>query len=115
MLTIDTATLPPGEATQTWVLEIDMEYGQVQQFGQGEVYYDPARRVAGGELESGAAGGCYREPQVLGEMQLWSAEEHYLAIFPDEASMREGGHRIAEAFGDHLPAGIHRVIARSGS
>ena len=112
MLTMDVTALAAGSPARVWMLEVDMEYGHVQAFGQGEVYYHPPRRGGGPELESGATGGCHSEPQIIGgDLQLWNAEEHYLAIFPDEASMREGGRQLAAAWGDQLPAGIHRVIA----
>ncbi len=93
------------------MIELDTEHGHVQAFGQGEVYYHPPRRGAGPTLESGATGGCYTEPQIIGDVEVWNSEEHYLAIFPDQPSMLAGGRQLAAAWGDELPAGIYRVIA----
>ena len=75
------------------------------------MYYHAPRRGTGPVLESGATSGCYSEPQIIGDVQLWNGEEHYLAIFPDEPSMLVGGRQLAAAWGDALPAGVHRVIA----
>jgi len=113
MLTMDAATLAGGG--RAWVTEFDTEHGHVQVYGPGEVAYHPARPGGEAVLESAATGGCYTGPQVIGEVQIWNAEEHYLAVFPDEASMRAGGRQLAEAFGDALPAGIHRVLAAGQS
>lgn len=110
MLTTDTATLKVGAASRLYVLEFDMEHGWVQLFGQGDVYYSHSGR---GEtfLESGETGGCYTNPQMVADMQVWSAEEHFLAVFPDEASMRAGGRRIIREWGEELPTGIHRALS----
>jgi hypothetical protein len=110
MLTIDVTALAAG-ANRVWTLEFDIEHGHIQAFGEGEVHYDAPSRGTGPTLESGATGGCYSEPQIVGDVQLWNAEDHYLAIFPDEPSMLAGGHQIAATWGDELPVGIHRVIA----
>src|SRR5215471_19222942 len=92
MLPVDISTLKTEEVNRVHVLEFDTEHGHVQVFGKGDVYCYPPRRGSGPTLESGATGGCYSEPQMIGDVQLWAAEEHSLAIFPDEASMRAGGH-----------------------
>ena len=47
---------------------------------------------------------------MLGDVEIWNAEEHYLAIFGDEGSMRAGGRALAAAWGNDLPIGIYRVI-----
>jgi hypothetical protein len=52
------------------------------------------------------------QPQTIGGVQLWNADEHYLAIFADEAAMRDGGRQLARAWGDQLPVGIHCVLDR---
>ncbi len=110
MLTTDISTLKADTASRLYVLEFDMEHGRVQVFGQGDVYYSRSRR---GEpfLESGQTGGCYTDPQMVADMQVWSAEEHFLAVFPDEASMRAGGRQIIRERGDELPTGIYRVLS----
>jgi hypothetical protein len=110
MLTVDITTVHTGDASRVYVLEFDTEHGHVQAFGEGEVCYYPPRRGAGPVVESGATGGCYGEPQIIGDVPIWNAEEHYLAIFPDEPSMRAGGRQLAAAWGDELPVGVHRVI-----
>jgi hypothetical protein len=109
MLTTDISTLQAGVPSRRWLLEFDREYGHVQVFGQGDVCYSRSGR---GEsfLESRETGGCYTEPQTIADVQLWNAEEHFLAVFPDEASMRAGGRQLAREWGGRLPAGIHRVL-----
>lgn len=97
MLTMDVTALAAGELMAAWVIEFDTEYGQVQTLGAAEVCWWQPRRGEGGTLESAATGGCYSEPQVLGEVEVWNAEEHYLAVFADEASMRAGGRALAAA------------------
>jgi hypothetical protein len=111
MLTADIGTLAAGAASRLYVLEFDVEYGRVQAFGEGEVYCSCNGR---GEpyLESGQTGGCYSQPQTIGGVQLWNAEEHYLAVFADEAAMRAGGRQLTQAWGDQLPVCIHRVLDR---
>jgi hypothetical protein len=111
MLTIDVTALAAGDANRVWVLEFDTEHGHVQALGEAEVYYHPPRLGSTPILESGATGGCYTEPQVIGNIELWNAEEHYLAIFPDQPSMLAGGRQLAATWGDQLPVGIHRAIA----
>jgi hypothetical protein len=111
MLTVDISTLKADELNRVHMLEFDMEHGHVQVFGEGGVYLYPPRRGTGPTLESGATGGCYSKPQMIADVQLWNAEEHFLAIFPDEASMRVGGRQLAREWGDELPVGIHRIVA----
>jgi hypothetical protein len=111
MITMDVTALPAADANRVWALEFDSEHGHVQAFGESEVYYYLPRCGAGPTLESGVTGGCYSEPQIIGDVQIWNAEEHFLAIFPDESSMRAGGRQLAAAWGDELPVGVHRVIA----
>ncbi len=83
MLTVDITTLQADDANRVYMLEFDAEHGHVQAFGESDVYYYPPRRGAGPTLESGATGGCYSEPQIIGDVQIWNAEEHLLAIFPE--------------------------------
>jgi len=108
MLTMDATTLANGG--RVWAIEFDTEYGHVQTFGEAEVHYYLPRRGNGATLESGATGGCYSEPQVLGDVEIWNAEEHYLAVFSDQAAMLAGGAQLAAAWGNDLPIGIYRVI-----
>ena len=111
MLTVDISSLTPGAPSRLFMLEFDTEYGRVQAFGQGDVCYSRSGR-GDPYLESGETGGCYTDPQTIADVELWNAEEHFLAVFPDEASMRAGGHQLAGAWGDRLPAGIHRVLVQ---
>jgi hypothetical protein len=110
MLTIDVTALKDGATHRFHILEFDMEHGRVQAFGAHELGFS---RSGGGEplLESSVTGGCYTSPQAVADVELWNAEEHFLAVFPDRASMREGGRRLAREWGDELPAGIYRTLA----
>ena len=36
---------------------------------------------------------------MLGDVEIWNAEEHYLAIFGDEGSMRAGGRGASRRVG----------------
>jgi hypothetical protein len=109
MLTVDVAALPPG-GHRLWVIEADMEYGHAT---AGHTTVGLARDGRGGlYVESDDTGGCYTEPTVIdGDVEAWFAEQHFLAVFPDEASMRAGGRRLAAALGKRLPVGVHQVIA----
>jgi len=111
MLSIDATTLDPNSGNTVYALEFDIEHGRVQVHGETEVFYNPPQRHRGPELESAATGGCYTEPETIRDVQIWNAEEHYLAIFPDEPSLQAGGRQLAAEWGDALPHGIHRVIA----
>jgi hypothetical protein len=86
MLTLDISALPAGTPAQAHVLELDLEHGHVQNFGPAGV---AVYRTGRGELtvESGATGGCYAESQIIADVQLWNAEEHYLAVFPDNTGV----------------------------
>ncbi|HEY3958650.1 MAG TPA: hypothetical protein VGM53_35250 [Streptosporangiaceae bacterium] len=108
----DPTALPAGTPSQAHIIEFDLEHGHVQNFGQAGV---AVYRSGRGELqvESGVTGGCYADPQIIADVQLWNAEEHYLAVFPDSTSMRSGGRQLAAAWGDSLPVAIHRVLAAS--
>jgi hypothetical protein len=108
MLTADVAAMPPG-GYQLWAIEADMEYGhataglagvQVARDGHGRLY-----------IESAVTGGCYTEPAVIGgEVEAWFTEQHFIAVFPAEPPMRDGGRRLASTFGDRMPVGVRRVI-----
>jgi hypothetical protein len=96
MLTVDISSLTPGAPSRLFMLEFDMEYRRVQAFGQGDVCYSRSGR-GDPYLESGETGGCYTGPQTIADVELWNAEEHFLAVFPDEESMRAGGLQLAGA------------------
>lgn len=105
MHTIDASTLGGGgEPAELRVIEIDSEYGHMQTCGRAEVAYER------GDLISLETGGCYDYPSVIGQTQLWNAEEHYLAAFPDEASMKAGIKDLLAGFGDELRVGLHREM-----
>ena len=109
MLTVDLAALPPGKSPRLHALEFDLEHGHVQAFGRIDVTYAKDGRGRP-YVESGETGGCYTDPDVVDGVQVWAAEDHRLAVFPDAPSMCEGARRLAAAWGDALPAGIARVI-----
>jgi hypothetical protein len=109
MLSIDRTTLDAGTWVELWVLEFDLEYRHVQVNGRAQVSYTPQGRM-GPELESGDTGGCYSEPHMIGDVEVWIAEEHRLAVFADEASMRAGARNLARNWGEDLPVGIYRVL-----
>lgn len=107
MLTVDVTAMRPGEH-QLWVIEADLEYGtataglagvHLARDGSGSLY-----------VESDATGGCYTEPAPVGQVEVWSAEEHVIALFPAEEAMRAGGQQLAGAYGRSLPVGVHRVL-----
>jgi hypothetical protein len=106
MLTADTGTWQPGQVHQAWAIEFDTEHGSLQTFGPGEFYW------SSGYIESGPTGGCYSEPQVVaGEIEIRSAENHYLAVFDDEPSMIAGAHLLATTWITKLPASIYLPLA----
>jgi hypothetical protein len=109
MLTADVTAMPLG-GHRLWVIEADLEYGHatagpaavsIGRDGHGSLY-----------IESAATGGCYTERAVIdGEVEAWFTEDHFIALFPAEAPMRDGGRRLVVALGDRVPIGVHRVIA----
>jgi hypothetical protein len=109
MLTADVRAMPLGRH-RLWVIEADMEHGRatagpaavsLERDGRGSLY-----------IKSAATGGCYTEPTVIGgEVEAGFVEEHFIALFPAEARMRDGGRHLAAEFGDRLPVGVHWVIA----
>ena len=112
MLTVDVTARQPGEH-QLWVIEADLEHGHATA-GLAGVHL---ARGGGGSLyvESDATGGCYTEPAPVGQVEVWSAEEHILALFPSEAAMRAGGQQLAGLYGRSLPFGVYCVLtARAG-
>lgn len=106
MCTIPFANLPANQPTRVWALEIDLEHGAVQTLGEAEVVACPSDRD-GPTLMSVSTGGCYDEPQLVGGVELYNAEDHYLAVFADEASMRAGAQDLIAGFGDRLPVGLY--------
>lgn len=110
MLTINVKALPRERSQRLWALEFDREHGHVQTFGEADIFptVDGHGQLF---LESARTGGCYDEPFVLADVELWTAEDHYLAVFATEDAMRDGGRRLADAWGDELPVGVHRVLA----
>jgi hypothetical protein len=56
------------------------------------------------------SGGSYDEPWTLGDVEIWAAEEHHLALFATEQDLRAGAQIIANDFGDDLPVGIYRGL-----
>jgi electron transfer flavoprotein alpha subunit len=113
MLTVSVSELVPGECRLLWVIEADTEYGSamaaqaqvsVDRDGCGVVY-----------VESGATGVSYREPRVVGGLvEVWFAERGFIALFPAEEAMRDGGRRLAAELGSRLSAGVHHVISGPG-
>jgi hypothetical protein len=111
MLTIPVDQLPADQPVEAWVIEIDTEYGAVQVFGQAKVTYHPqANGYQDGMIESEETGGCYDDSRESLGVELFSAEEHYLAVFPDEESMKQGVEGVCAYFGDILPIGIYRGL-----
>jgi hypothetical protein len=111
-LALDTSQWDVGENKPAFLIEFDSEHGTLQAFGAGEVmvWRSSGRRA----LVSEGTGGEYHEPDVIsgdeGTMEMWHAEEHCLAVFADEESMRKGAAIIVEVWGDELPVGIHRRL-----
>jgi hypothetical protein len=106
MLTVDVQALQPETSYRFWVIELDWEHGHVQTLGEADVYpsYDGRRNFA---VESESTGGAYIEDTMIGDVQLWIAEQHYLAVFDSEDAMHRGGAQLAAAFGDEMPVGIY--------
>lgn len=113
MLTVSVSELVPGEAQLLWVIEADTEYGSAMaaqaqvsagRDGRGAVY-----------VESGATGGAYDEPRIVGGLvEVWFAERGFIALFPAEEAMRDGGRRLAAELGSRLPVGVRRALAGPG-
>lgn len=111
MLTTDITTMQPGQPLGQWVIEADLEYGHLQVHGRAAV----CRSLDGSGMqyiESRETGGCYDERQVLPgtTTEIWTAEDHILAVFPTEDAMRQGAGQIVDCYGDRLPAGIYRAL-----
>jgi hypothetical protein len=106
MLTVDVKTLPLDTPHHCWVIELDWEHGRVQTHGQANIYTSRDGRGAFA-VESESTGGAYLEDTVINEVQLWIAEDHYLAAFPSEDAMHQGGAQLAAAFGAEMPVGIY--------
>jgi hypothetical protein len=115
MLSVDHAALKEGQANRLYVLELDLGSGRVMVQGEVDIAYEAGGKFAP-RLTSGASGGRYRNPHMVGEVALW--EEHdsqrYLAIFADEQSMRNGGRELVTASGDVMPVGIYRALCGEG-
>lgn len=107
MLTVDVKALAPNHAHSFWLIELDWEHGTVQHLGEGEIYpaYDGHRNFG---VESLVTGGGYLEATIVGgDVELWIAEEHYLAVFATEDAMHRGGAALVAAFGNEMPVGIY--------
>jgi hypothetical protein len=110
LLTVNVKALQPDKAHRFWVIELDWEHGTVQTHGEADIYpsYDGRGQFG---VESESTGGAYLEDTVISGVQLWIAEQHYLAVFPTEDAMHEGGAQLAAAFGDQMPVGIYGSLA----
>jgi hypothetical protein len=113
MLSVDRATLKAGESIRLCVLELDAEHGRVLVDGWEDVLYALSGK-RGPELQSGATGCRYAEPEMFGEVEMWGAGDRGLAIFADEASMRAGGLELVKLAGERMPVGIYRVLTAQG-
>jgi len=103
MITVPFTELAAEQNTTVWVLEFSTEYGEILVSEEADVIAHPS---SGKVIESCQTGGWYSDPRLVDEVELFDADQHYLAVFPDEEAMQDGAASLAHTMADEISASL---------